>query len=104
MNTAYIERRDASSTDTAQGEATEIVRQSQLLQSSIGTVVAAEYMKAYGVGVAVIGRVLAGGPVRAEDHAALAEHEVRAVSEDTAGEYMPTLAARRPDGRHAPCI
>lgn len=100
MNSSHIDRRNTLATHTGQAEATEIVRQSLLLQSSIGTVVAVEYMKAYGVDTAVIGRVLSGGPVRAEDHAALAEQETRAAFEDGAA-AMPSLPIRHPDCRHA---
>lgn len=44
-----------------------VVRQAIALQASMGTRGAVEFLKAYGIHGAVIGRVLSGGAIRTED-------------------------------------
>lgn len=72
MDTITTERRhdaaaNASSADAEAG----IVRRGILLQASHGSVNAIEYLKAQGIGSAVVVRVLSGGEMREDDQAAL---------------------------------
>lgn len=67
----------AGAADTLTIEAEEIVRQGLLVQAASGTRSAIEFLKANDIDGAVIGRVLAGGPLRGEDREALADHVER---------------------------
>ncbi|NNG22448.1 hypothetical protein [Telluria aromaticivorans] len=67
-----VERRaeqSASSVTKGPLKTQQVVRQGVLLQSCVGTLSAVEYLKANGVQGSVIGRVLSGGEVRADDRA-----------------------------------
>lgn len=78
MQVSQIERRGAAPTDMADtavanpyAGATQVVRQGILIQASLGTRSAVEFLKQHGVHGAVIHRVLTGENVRDDDQAAL---------------------------------
>ena len=86
MQVSQIDRRGAAPTDMADAAvassavnsvpnpyagATHVVRQGILIQASLGTRSAVEFLKQHGVHGAVIHRVLMGENVRGDDQAAL---------------------------------
>jgi len=78
MQTSYTDRRAAAGatmTDSANpgpyADATQVVRQGMLIQASMGTRSAVEFLKQHGVHGAVIHRVLMGEQVRNDDQPAL---------------------------------
>lgn len=81
MQVNQIDRRGAASDDKADGGhdypyagATHVVRRGILIQASLGTRSAVEFLKQHGVHGAVIHRVLMGEQVRQDDHASLDNH------------------------------
>lgn len=86
MHISQIDRRGAAPGDMADNSlanpyagATHVVRQGILIQASLGTRSAVEFLKQHGVHGAVIHRVLMGEQVRGDDRAAL---DNRAVIDD----------------------
>jgi len=78
MQVSQIDRRGAAPTDMADNSlanpyagATHVVRQGMLIQASLGTRSAVEFLKQHGVHGAVIHRVLMGENVRDDDQTAL---------------------------------
>jgi len=87
MHISQIDRRGAAPGDMADNRlanpyagATHVVRQGILIQASLGTRSAVEFLKQHGVHGAVIHRVLMGEQVRGDDRAALDD---RAVIDDS---------------------
>jgi len=83
MQVNQIDRRGAASDDRADrglaypyAGATHVVRQGILIQASLGTRSAVEFLKQHGVHGAVIHRVLMGEQVRGDDQAALDDRAV----------------------------
>jgi hypothetical protein len=74
------ERRVDVQSDSATGQASaDLVRKGLLIQYDTGTVGAIEYLKASGIGAAVIQRVLSGNAMRVEDRLMLDNHAATAV-------------------------
>lgn len=70
METSYLERRkpcDVAAVCAVPVELEQFVRQGIILQASVGTRGAVEYMKAHRIDASVISRVLSGGAIREQD-------------------------------------
>lgn len=83
MHISQIDRRGAAPGDMADNSlanpyagATHVVRQGILIQASLGTRSAVEFLKQHGVHGAVIHRVLMGAQVRGDDRTALDDRAV----------------------------
>jgi len=83
MQVSQIDRRGAAPGDMADNSlanpyagATHVVRQGILIQASLGTRSAVEFLKQHGVHGAVIHRVLLGEQVRGDDRTALDDRAV----------------------------
>lgn len=73
METLQVDRRKLPSSACESSNLSEhahLVTQAIVLQASIGTLGAVEYMKAHKIQGAVIGRVLSGGAIREKDRIA----------------------------------
>lgn len=69
MDTSQTERRAAAPDMETEAD---IVQKGILLQATLGTIAAVEFLKSQGITGDIIARVLSGEHVRAEDRAALA--------------------------------